>query len=401
MKKALVLVLSFVLVVSFFAGCQNETVTTDVGTMTREEIKEFEEASGGIKLPITTNGETIVFMSESSNTGMTDSVVIKELSRRTGAKIEVLELPAASMSEKAKVLIASKESMPDVVAAGIEAEQLDDLGMQGAFEPINNHIDKLPNFQKLFIDEAKERRTEKVMMSWKAADGNLYRFPSYGINRDVNHGMLYRKDIFDKHGLKMWDSPETFYQTLKKLKELYPDSTPLVSKTGSTFFRDILASWGIQGWPGAYFDHDENVWKSSAIDPTYREFLNYVKKLYDEKLLDPEFLTSTQPAWRAYGMKEHFVIHALAVGLQYHVQEVLHLLRCVYVQLGGSAQQGHGAYEARQSEDVVAMVVADEDVSYLQHAEAKSLHGCLHAFAAIYHVVLASQFQDLRGGLVA
>lgn len=104
---------------------------------------------------------------------------------------------------------------------------------------------------------------------------------------------------------------------------------------------------------------------------------------------------------RAYGMKEDFVIHALAVGLQYHLKEVLYLLRCVYVQLGGSAQQGHGAYQARQSEDVVAMVVADEDVSYLQHAEAKPLHGCLHAFAAIYHVVLAPQFQDLRGGLVA
>lgn len=297
MKKFLALVLALVLAVSLFTGCQPKTVTTDVGTMTRDEIKAFEEASGGIKLPITTNGETIVFMTESSNTGMTDSVVIKELSRRTGAKVEVLELPAASMSEKAKVLIAAKENMPDVVAAGITAEQLDDLGMQGAFEPINDHINELPNFKKLFIDEAKERRTEKVMKSWKAPDGNLYRFPSYGINRDVNHGMLYRKDIFDKHGLTMWDSPETFYQTLKKLKELYPDSTPLVSKTGSTFFNNILASWGIQGWPGAYFDYEESVWKSSAIDPTYREFLNYIKKLYDEKLLDPEFLTSTQPAW--------------------------------------------------------------------------------------------------------
>ena len=77
MKKTLAIVLSLIMIISFFAGCQQGTVTTDVGTMTKEEVKAFEEMSGGTKLPITKNGETIVFMSESSNTGMTDSVVIK------------------------------------------------------------------------------------------------------------------------------------------------------------------------------------------------------------------------------------------------------------------------------------------------------------------------------------
>ena len=49
----------------------------------------------------------------------------------------------------------------------------------------------------------------------QSADGKLYMFPTYDINRDVNHGMLYRKDIFDKHGIKMWNSPEEFYNVLK------------------------------------------------------------------------------------------------------------------------------------------------------------------------------------------
>ena len=44
MKKSLALILALVLVTSLFAGCQPKTVTTDVGTMTRDEIKAFEEA---------------------------------------------------------------------------------------------------------------------------------------------------------------------------------------------------------------------------------------------------------------------------------------------------------------------------------------------------------------------
>ena len=106
-----------------------------------------------------------------------------------------------------------------------------------------------------------------------------------------------RKDIFDKHGLEMWNSPETFYQTLKKLKELYPDSTPWVSKTKMTFFNNIFASWGIQKWPDAYYDATTDKWKSSATDPLFREFLSFIKKCYSEGLLDPEFLTSTEAAW--------------------------------------------------------------------------------------------------------
>ena len=296
-KKLLAAGICITMAASLFAGCDGGGKQNDVGEMTKEEIEKFEADAGGLKLPLDKKGTQINFMTESSNTGMTDSTVIKELSRRTGAKIVVTEIPLATMQEKAKVLVASKAEMPDVITGGFNAEELNDLGMQGAFEPVLEHLDELPNFKNLFIDKAEELRTEKVMKSWKASDGNLYMFPSYGINRDVNHGMMYRKDIFDKHGIQMWDSPESYYQVLKKLKELYPTSTPMVSKTGTNFFNQLAASWGIQNWPGMFYDHEAKTWKYSSMDPRFKEFLDYIKKLYDEKLLDPEFLTCTQAAW--------------------------------------------------------------------------------------------------------
>lgn len=295
-KKLLAAGICITMMGSLFAGCTGGK-ENDVGTMTEEEIQKFEADAGGLKLPLDKKGTEINFMTESSNTGMTDSVVIKELSRRTGAKITVTEIPLATIKEKAKVLVASKTDMPDVIAGGFTAEEVNDLGMQGAFEPILEHVDELPNFKNLFIDRAAELKTEKVMKGWKASDGKLYLFPSYGINRDVNHGMMYRKDIFDKQGIPMWDSPDSYYQALKKLKQAYPSSTPMVSKSGVNFFNQMAASWGVQNWPGMFYDYEAKTWKYSSMDPTFKEFLDYIKKLYDEKLLDPEFLTCTQAAW--------------------------------------------------------------------------------------------------------
>ena len=184
MKKSIALILSILMVMSLFSGCgEQKSANPVVGEMAKEEIEKFESQAGGLKLPLDNKGTPIVIWTESSNTGMTDTVVIKELSRRTGADISILEVPAASAANKAKTILASKKDIPDIMGTGLETEELNDLGMQGAFVAINKYIDELPNFKHMFVDNAKEYKTEKVMNSWKAPDGNLYRFPNYGQKR--------------------------------------------------------------------------------------------------------------------------------------------------------------------------------------------------------------------------
>jgi putative aldouronate transport system substrate-binding protein len=109
---------------------------------------------------------------------------------------------------------------------------------------------------------------------------------------------MYRKDIFDKHGLKMWNSPETFYQTLKKLKELYPDSAPYTIKSGDGIFQSWSYSWGMKGQE-PYYNEEDGKWYFTDIQPEYKEMLDFMLKCYNEGLIDPEFLTNTQAAWTA------------------------------------------------------------------------------------------------------
>jgi len=128
-------------------------------------------------------------------------------------------------------------------------------------------------------------------------DEKLYAAWSYNIARDVNHGFMYRKDIFDKQNIPMWTDSDEFYSALKKLKEIYPNSTPLVSKRQFNLVRDFALGWGFEH--PIVFDSASGTYVYSFIQPKYKEVLDYMRLLYSEGLIDPEFLTSSEASWAA------------------------------------------------------------------------------------------------------
>jgi len=89
---------------------------------------------------------------------------------------------------------------------------------------------------------------------------------------------------------------------LKKLKELYPDSTPFSVKLKTQLFTRLGESWGL-GTKGTesdfppFYDEADGKWKLYSTDPRFKEILDFVKKLCDEGLLDREFLTTTDADW--------------------------------------------------------------------------------------------------------
>ena len=255
----------------------------------------------GLVLPLDDKGTEISILCESNNTNLQDSLIVKELSKRTGLYVKIVAVPRSIYNEKARVLLASKSEMPDIFRGGFDIGglnlyEINDFAMQGAFEPINPHIGQLPNFKEIFVDKAEEYGTQRMFSDYSAPDGMLYVFPRYHTDRQVNHGILYRKDIFDGLGIPMWNNKEEFYQALKTVKAAYPESQPFTTKWGITFFQQIGQSWGID-FPDVYFEEETGRWKHSATDEKLKEMLDYLRRLYDEKLLDKEFLTNTESQW--------------------------------------------------------------------------------------------------------
>ena len=286
MKRIITFILATMMIFSLVACKDNNGGNANVNTNIDFKIGD----TGGLKVPFG-NGEEIVVL-VSDEVGATNTWIFDKLSQVVGLNVKPLLVPNSTFSQKVQVLLAG-DDIPDVMQAG-SLSKSNEYGMQGAFAPINDYLDQMPNFQRCFGEGTPDNW---VFKSLAAEDKKLYVFPTYYTNRVVNHGMLYRKDIFDKHGIEMWNSPETFYQALKKLKELYPDSYPLTSKTGAQIVKNYAVAWGGINTYGTYYDEANKVWKYSDTDPKTKEILDFFKKLYDEKLLDPEFLTNTAPAW--------------------------------------------------------------------------------------------------------
>ncbi len=310
-KRFISSVLVIAMAASLFAGCgnskSNETSKADPTEAPKTEAvneatepAEAAEANqygdtGGLTLPLVDKPTTVTWMLQSTVQGLNDKDVIKEIERRTGITLDIQSYPAASYADKLNITLASG-SLPDIIT-GSSFSEVNKLGGQGAFVAVNEYLDKLPNFKSLYVDNADNNW---VMKSYSDDKNNIYTWPIYGLNRDVNHGFMYRKDIFDKNGIKEWTNTDEFYQVLKQLKEIYPDSTPYVSKTQDGIFKDWGYGWGISGdnYP-MFYDEASATWKLATIQPQFKEMIDFMKKLYDEGLLDPEFVTDTAASWTA------------------------------------------------------------------------------------------------------
>lgn len=295
-KKLAVWLVTVAMMASLVSACGKKDGAGGEGTSkaSTEDVKSTQEYgdTGGLKLPVVDKPVTVTWMLSSDVLDLNEKPVIKEIEKRTGVKVNVQAVPTASFQDKVKITLASGK-LPDITE-GIPVAELNALGAQGVFAPINTYSDELPNFKKLYMEENKW-----VMKSYTDDKGNIYTWPVYGLSRDVNHGFLYRKDVFDKHGIKEWTNTEEFYQALKKLKELYPQSYPYASKMTEFIFRDWSYGWGIGGYEyfPMYFDEKAKAWKLATIQPEFKDMVGFMKKLYNEGLMDPEFITDTQASW--------------------------------------------------------------------------------------------------------
>ncbi|WP_443722439.1 extracellular solute-binding protein [Ruthenibacterium lactatiformans] len=251
--------------------------------------------TGGLALPLVDEPTTITWMVPSDVENLNDLAVIQEISRRTGITIELMPYPKKSYAEKLNTMIGGGD-LPDIVN-GILIADANAYGQMGAFADITDYVDELPNFKSLFVDDAEN---SWVLYSWASDDGSMYKWPIYGLARDVNHGLLYRADVFEELGIEPWTNTDEFYDALAKVKEAYPDAYPFSSKNGAALFKDLSKYWNVSDsrFP-FYYDEADGRWKFTGASEGYKEMLDLLKKMYDNGLLDPEFLTDTQDTWSA------------------------------------------------------------------------------------------------------
>ena len=97
LSKAILLLLCLCMICSMFAGCKDSGLEyADIEVASADELDPAKIGDyGTLKLPLDKKGTTINIFCGTDVTTNNDSVVIKELRRRTGINVQVIAVPLA------------------------------------------------------------------------------------------------------------------------------------------------------------------------------------------------------------------------------------------------------------------------------------------------------------------
>lgn len=205
---------------------------------------------------------------------------------RENKKVDVVPISSGGNAKnKLNTMIVSGE-LPDVIwmERGADVEK---LRAEGMLVPFDDYLDRYPNLKKWAGDS--------TLDMLRSPDGKLYQFPNwYTTQPNGNAGYLVNKKIYNELGAPPLETPEDLYEYLKLVKEKHPDVVPLeVGQSASGV--DIMVSAFAENRPYLFNSMiavprgDELV--SLFTDPVYRELIQYMSRLYREKLMSQDTFT--------------------------------------------------------------------------------------------------------------
>ncbi len=220
-----------------------------------------------------------------------DSVAIQEFLKRQNVKVNVQGIPSSGFNDKKKVLIAT-DTLPDVLM--VAQNDIQEFADTGVFLNLSNYLQLMPNFLKV-IEEDPEINKNRI-------NGDLYGFPfAAKVPDDSGLMPMMRVDLIKELGLELPKTYDEFYEVLKALKKAYPKSYPVTSRGSDNLISATTFGFG-SGYNNnsgsyLYFEPNEGQYKFGPNSNEFKEAIAFLRKLYKEGLLDPDYTTNTSQIW--------------------------------------------------------------------------------------------------------
>ncbi|NGP43838.1 extracellular solute-binding protein [Bacillaceae bacterium SIJ1] len=242
-------------------------------------------------MPIVNEEITLNFFAgqaPATNPDWNDVLIFNEYEERSNINIEWRMVPSDSIAEQRNLAFGSG-SLPDAFhSSGIGLSDISKYGEQGVLIPLNDLIDEYaPNFKKILDDYPVIK--DAITMP----DGNIYSFPLISDPDFASHRIQARPFInkvwLDELGMEMPETTEEFYQYLTAVKSDLGE-IPFGGPYINTLTQYLLGSFGLanRGGSNSYIDEDPETGEVRfyPVSEEYKEMLEYVHKLYDERLIE-------------------------------------------------------------------------------------------------------------------
>ena len=213
-----------------------------------------------------------------------------------GGNVTVRAIAGSEYADTVNLMLTTKVDLPDLLFFP-EKSLVDRYASSGAYIAVDDHLSEMPNYTK-FLQSLDFQTRKELIMQRVSEDGKVYHPPVYGTQEAMNfRTWMYRKDVFEKHGLLVPTNLEELYTVCKKLKELYPNSYPLCLRSGLGQIDIIGSTWANDFHMGVYYDFKEDEWKYGGATETMREIVEFFKTMRDEGLVPPDFCTISTESW--------------------------------------------------------------------------------------------------------
>lgn len=215
-----------------------------------------------------------------------DSPPLLKLQEMTGAKLDVTWVPAKVYEDKLSATIASGELPQVILVTNNKAPHIVNAIRSGMFWELGPYFKDYPNLSKL----------DKQIIANTSIDGKVY-----GVFRSrewllARGGITYRKDWLDNLGLSVPKTTDELYQLFKAFTENDPDKNGKKDTIGAAEQKSLVILNTILPYFGA-----PNGWAVEGgkftpafMTPEYLNALKFMKRLYDEKLINQDFAAPGQ-----------------------------------------------------------------------------------------------------------
>lgn len=200
----------------------------------------------------------------------------------------MVPVPRTESVAKINALFAS-DSAPDLVWE-FGKKFMDGLLQQGVIQPVDDYVEQYSTSYKKYLSEHQE-----LIPYITGEDGKMYAFTSARTPLLVaNFGMWIRQDWLDNLGLKTPTTMEELYDVAYQFTKNDPDKNGQADTFGVSFnYNFLTAMKNMYGQP----DNITTVEDGKLVDwvggKAYAECFELVKKMYNEGLIDPEYVTDT------------------------------------------------------------------------------------------------------------
>jgi len=225
-----------------------------------------------------------------------DSPIYKELQKKLNIKLKIQTSAWDDYDQNLNIMMASGE-LPDLFfnySVGMFMGEY--LGVykkwiqEGMLLAMSDYTDNYPNLAKRLSNFEGEK---------KASGGKHYSLYLQNSNKETQNGGAWyiRKDWIDKLKIGMPKTTEEFYQVARALTNNDPDGNGKADTYGLGAAENLQDLYPLINSFNASLMRArviDGVWTPEVVSDEMKNALRYVKKLYDEKIMDPEFMLIKQ-----------------------------------------------------------------------------------------------------------